>query len=780
MADPEGSPPASDGADTAKAAGAAAGAAAPGTDAGAADAAEAAEAPKEKPAPEPRRFGTFLGVYIPSILTILGVIMYLRLGWVVGEAGIVLTVVIVTLASSITFITGLSIAATATNMRVRGGGAYFMVSRSFGVESGAAIGLPLYLAQATGVSFYLAGFAESVQPLLPGVPLHLIGLTALVVLTVLAFVSANLALKTQILIFLIIAASLISLAAGHPVAAVDPLREVQSALRPALPFWAIFAVFFPAVTGIEAGISMSGDLKDPRRSLPLGTISAVLTGYAIYLVIPFMLWHYVPRAQLRSNPLVMWDVAWLPQAMYAGIWGATLSSAMGALLGGSRTLQALAQDRVVPRWIGHGSGPGQDPRLATVATFAIAAVGLYAGSLDALAPILSMFFLTSYGTLNLIAALEGLIGNPSWRPTFRTPWRLSALGAALSVGTMLMIDAGSSFIAIGACSAVYLVMRRRRMRTGWSDIRGGILQALARFSIYRVGVYQDVARVWRPNILLFSGAPTSRWYLVQLADAISHGKGFLTVVTIIEREFLEEGKVRQMERSVQEYLARHKVPALVRVKYTEDFAQGVASLSTDYGLGHIEPNTIMLGATVEPEHIAGYCAVLRSVNLQRKNLIIVRDSRGQAEQGIEIRDAKTIDVWMATQNNNATLMLLFAYMLQSSPEWRGAGLTIRSLAPNEDARRGLKESLAAFMAESRIDAEIEVYVQRQERSPFQEMARYSAQADLVFMGLRAPEAEESAESYAEYYGQILEATRALPLTIITLAGEEIEFKEVFS
>ncbi|MDH4248499.1 MAG: Na-K-Cl cotransporter, partial [Deltaproteobacteria bacterium] len=648
---------------------------------------------------QPRRFGTFQGVFIPSILTILGVIMYLRLGWVVGEAGIALTVAIVTLSTSITFITGLSIAATATNMRVRGGGAYFMVSRSFGLESGAAIGLPLYLAQATGVSFYLAGFAESVHSLLPTVSQPVIGLTALVVITVLAFLSADLALKTQYAIFGVIVASLGSLLLGHPVEA-----NLAGAVTPAPPvaFWVVFAVFFPAVTGIEAGISMSGELKDPRRSLPLGTISAVLSGYVIYLAIPVLLWLYVPREVLRSNPLVMLEVALSPELIYLGIWGATLSSAMGALLGGARTLQALAKDRVVPGFIGHGSGVGQDPRLATLITFAIAGVGLYAGSLDLLAPVLSMFFLTSYGALNSIATLEGLIGNPSWRPTFRTPWRVSLLGAGLCLVAMLMIDAGASLIAISACTAIYLLMQRRRVRTGWSDLRGSILQTLARYSIYHVERIQAAARTWRPNILLFSGVPTARWYLVELADAITHGKGFLTVATLVERESMEEGKVRTMEQSIQDYLTKHYIPALVRVKASEDLTEGVLGLVSDYGLGHIEPNTVMLGETENTERIDDYCRMMRGVHRQRRNLIIVRDTRHNADDLSE-KTALDIDVWISNLNNNASLMLVFAYMVQSSPEWFGANLTIKHLAPNEDARRSLKDALGKFVSESRVE-----------------------------------------------------------------------------
>ncbi len=197
----------------------------------------------------PKGFGTFKGVYLPSILTIFGVIMYLRLGWVLGNVGLSGTLLIVTIATSITFLTGLSISATATNMKVKGGGAYYMISRSFGVEAGAAVGVPLFFAQAVGVSFYIAGFAESVNNLFPQLSFTTICVSSLFVLTVLAYISADLALKAQMFIFLLIILSLFSFfggsipAGGFIIPAVPAVRA---------PFWGVFAIFFPAVTGIEA------------------------------------------------------------------------------------------------------------------------------------------------------------------------------------------------------------------------------------------------------------------------------------------------------------------------------------------------------------------------------------------------------------------------------------------------------------------------------------------------------------------------------------------------
>ncbi|MCA9399892.1 MAG: amino acid permease, partial [Candidatus Omnitrophica bacterium] len=375
------------------------------------------------------------------------VIMYLRFGWVLGQVGLWETLIIVTLATSITFLTSLSISELATNMRVGGGGAYYIISRSLGLETGAAIGLPLFFAQAVGISFYVAGFSESVAPFFPDVPVHLLGIATLFILAILALFSADLALKLQFIILTLITASLFSFFFGHwqpPEVAQSPAPAIISHL----PFWAVFAVFFPAVTGIEAGLSMSGDLKNPSKALPLGTLSAVIFSYCVYIAIPIFLTHLnIDKNTLITNSLIMKDVAKWDKLVYAGLWGAALSSAMGGLLGAPRTLQALSRDNVVPRWLGRTFGKQGDPRIATVISFFIAMLGIMLGDLNVIAPVLSMFFLTSYGLLNLSAALNGILNNASWRPKFRVHWVLPFLGFLGCVITMFMINPGATFIA---------------------------------------------------------------------------------------------------------------------------------------------------------------------------------------------------------------------------------------------------------------------------------------------------------------------------------------------
>ena len=252
-------------------------------------------------------FGTFQGVYTPSILTIIGVVMYLRFGWMLGNVGLATSLIIVTIGSAITLLTGFSISALATNMRMKGGGAYFMLSRSFGVEAGAAMGLPLALAQAIGVSFYVAGFSEafvnSGLPFVGSWDPRYVGFATLSVLAAVSTMSADIALKSQYFIMGAIAFSLVSFFLGS--APADLTAPAPETVPDSSGFWAVFAVFFPAVTGILSGVGMSGDLKNPSRSIPLGTIAAVLTGYAVYMAIPVFLAGYVSdSAVLKTDSMI--------------------------------------------------------------------------------------------------------------------------------------------------------------------------------------------------------------------------------------------------------------------------------------------------------------------------------------------------------------------------------------------------------------------------------------------------------------------------------------------
>jgi len=303
-----------------------------------------------------KRFGTFGGVFTPNVLTILGVILFLRAGWVVGNAGLKNALLILCVANVITLLTSLSLSAIATNIKVKGGGAYFLISRSLGLEIGGSIGVALYLAQAISVAFYALGFCESLTFLLPNLNLPYLGTATLILLFIVGWIGADLAIKAQYIIMGALGLALLSFFAGvRP----EPVWSDNFAPQylPGHDFWTVFAIFFPAVTGIMSGVSMSGDLKDPSRSIPRGTLWAVGITFVIYAAQMLWLSRNADRASLQNNNMVVRDTAWFGPLIFVGLWAATLSSALASLVAAPRTLQALAGDGVVRGSLRAGTVP---------------------------------------------------------------------------------------------------------------------------------------------------------------------------------------------------------------------------------------------------------------------------------------------------------------------------------------------------------------------------------------------------------------------------------------
>ncbi|MBT3182026.1 MAG: amino acid permease [Deltaproteobacteria bacterium] len=544
------------------------------------------------------------------------------------------------------------------------------------------------------------------------------------------------------------------------------------------PFWIVFAVFFPAVTGIEAGLAMSGDLKNPARSLPIGTILAVLFGFIVYISIPIFLLSIVPKDALIENRFIFQTVAKYKGIILLGIWGATLSSALGSLLGAPRTLQALAKDKIVPSFLGNGYGSQNNPRIATAVSFLIALIALIFGNLNSIAPVLSMFFLTTYGTLNLVAGLEGIISNPSWRPSFRTPWSISLLGALLCLIAMFMINAGATFIAIASVTALYYFIAKMKFNDRWLDIRRSIHMALARFSIYRLADKGEDARSWRPNILVLSGSPTKRFYLIELADAFSHGKGFLTVASILQQENIAPEKIDEMERSIREYLKEKDIPALVEIVVADNFSAGVENLVKTYGIGPLIPNTIVMGETEDDGKYIEFAKIVRLIYKSQRNLVIIRESK--ISKPVETPH-KQISCWWGGKRNNGGLMLALAYMLQTSPEWRGAKLSIKTIVKDEEEQEPTRKEIGEFLKEARVIADADVVVHPYKLSPIPTTIKEaSMDADLTIIGMKPPDEGESDEDYATYYKKLMQQTEGFPSLAILLAAENIKFQDIFA
>jgi amino acid transporter len=713
--------------------------------------------------------GTFGGVFTPSLLTILGVIMYLRFGWVVGNVGLLGTLAIVTISTSITFLTALSISAIATDQRVRVGGAYYMVSRSLGIETGGAVGIPLFFAQALSVALYTVGFAESVARAFPALPERPVGLVTTVLVALLAVTSARTAIRAQYVIMAAIGLSLLSFFFGHGVGPPDmlatPIREV-----PRESFWAVFAVFFPAVTGIMAGVNMSGDLKEPGRSIPRGTLAAVGTGYAIYMALPVFLALRADHLQLIEDPLIMRRMALWGDAILLGVWGATLSSAVGSILGAPRVLQALARDGVLPeplRWLGKGSGPDDTPRAGTVVTLGIALLAVGLGNLNIIAPILTMFFLTTYGVLNISAGLERALGSPSFRPRFRVPWVLSALGAVGCVAVMFLVNAVATVVAGVIVGAIYLWLERREVQAAWGDVRRGLWMALTRAGLFRLRGAED-AKNWRPHLLVLSGAPTRRWYLVAFADWLAHRRALVTVASVLTDESVTLDRQKAMETTIGDYLARRGVHALIRLLRAPDPFEGAQRLVEAYGLGDLTPNTVLLGDSEVEKHRDAYCRMLARFHEGRRNVMILHYN---AELGFGRRER--IDVWWGGLKRNGGLMLTLAYLLRTSIPWRGAEIRVKMVLPTVEAARAARPNLESVVRGLRSGVGVDLIVNETGRRFVEILRESSADADLIFLGMREP-----GEGYVPYYERLRDAAEGMPTTCFVLASEDLPFQEI--
>ena len=721
--------------------------------------------------PQPAvKFGTFLGVFTPSVLTILGVMMYLRFGWVVGNVGLPLTLLIVLLASSLTLLTGLSASAISTNMRVGVGGEYFMVSRSLGLELGGAIGIPLFLCRTLSLTLYAFGLAESLAPAWPSdlgePPIQIMAAVFIVMITVIAGRSAEATLKLQIPIMIAVGASLVALFGGVLSGGFHAPEMTPHYERSAPDgFFYVLAVFFPAVTGFTAGIGMSGDLENPQRSIPRGTIAAVLTGMGIYLLIPVALafTDKVSGIQLAildpTAPPIWTEIAWCGFLfVYPGMWGAILSSAFGSALGGPRVLQALANDRLAPRFLGRTSKTGQ-PTVATWATGGIALAAVALGDLNAVGCWVTVFFLTLYVTINAAAAIEKLVGDPSYRPTINVPWPISLLGSLGAIVVMFLINPMACAIAVTIELAIYALLRRRALEGSWGDVRAGLWTAVARLALLNLKALRgNRARNWRPHILLFTANPASRIALVKMANWFNQNRGITTVCQAVQGDLDTDdldldGRLAEMD----ETLEKEGLVAFSEVHAMPKFEDALVGIAQANGYAGLQSNTVMFGWPGGKEGIERVSRMVRILSKIRRNTIIARLVGDQTQQ-----ERRRIDVWWRGQQYNGDLMLLLAHLLRLNHEWRQATIHIRAIVPEATMVDALSERIDTMLRDTRIQAESAVLVQPKDRTPVEVIHETSRDADVVFLGLGECNAGEEAQ-YAE---RLTSLVAGLPTTIL--------------
>ncbi|KAA3665132.1 MAG: Na-K-Cl cotransporter, partial [Chloroflexi bacterium] len=458
-----------------------------------------------------RKFGTFGGVFTPTVLTILGVIMYLRTGQVVGNAGLGGAILIILLAHVITVSTGLAVSSVATNIRVGAGGAFSIISQSLGLEVGGGIGIPLYLAQSVSVALYILGFSIAWQGVFPSHNEKIIAIIAFFCVFGIAYISAQFAARIQYLILALVAFSLVSVFLGS-----FPIGEqVGFTEAPQLwgnfqlwSFWETFAIFFPAVTGIMVGISLSGSLQSPRKSLPIGTMSAIGLTLIVYLLLTFWLSRVATPEELRDNELIMVGKAYWGWAILAGTLGATFSSALGSIVAAPRVMQALAVYGLLP-YSNKLAEVGNDgePRTAMLATGGISLLTLIfawlSGGFDAVAPLITMFFLITYGMLNVVVLIEQTLAMVSFRPTFRIPRIVPLIGTVGCLFVMFLINPMFSLVAAVLVLIIYSFLVRQKLKTLPSDVRSGLFFSIAEWAMKRASRMPAAPeRTWKPAVLV--------------------------------------------------------------------------------------------------------------------------------------------------------------------------------------------------------------------------------------------------------------------------------------
>lgn len=676
-----------------------------------------------------KKFGTFSGVFTPSILTILGVIMYMRLPWIVGQAGLWMTIGIVLVAHVIAITTGLSVSSIATDKKVKAGGSYYMISRSLGLPIGGTLGIALFVGMSFSISLYLIGFSESFLSYwkIESSPnnIRLTGSITLLIVAIITVISTSLAMKTQFFIMGAIVLSLFTILFGQ-----TPSTNLQPHLSPmqnAVPFAVLFSIFFPAVTGFEAGVSMSGDLKDPKKSIPIGTMMAIAVGLIAYIGLSVFFAYRVDAKQLVENSDILIDISFYSPLLVAGIWGATISSSIGSILGAPRILQATSTDNITPKIFGKGYGKTNEPRNALVLTFLIAEGGILIGELDIIARIVSMFYITAYGFLNISCTFESWV-SPDFRPEFKIPWWVGLLGAVICLVIMIQLD----FIAmIGSTilmSLLFLFIKKRELKLEGGDVWEGFWSSIVVRGLHKLSKTSIHERNWKPNIVLFSDIEESP-YLLQLAHSLTVRNGIITNFELEENQNSTFDQYRSSSILSKEMIETERV--FTRNLECKDVYDSMNQIARYYGFSGVEPNTVILGRAKNIKNAEKFAHLVQNLERMDYNLLMLDYNHTNG-----FGKYKKVDIWWSGYGKNMTLALSLVRFLQSSEDWRDANYRFLIITEDSSIVQFIRRQINLTISNFRILAEVKVIYNGVDNKSFFEIIRQeSRDSDLTFLGM---------------------------------------------
>ena len=715
-------------------------------------------------------FGT-APVFLAAISTILGAILFLRFGYAVAHTGLIGAIAIILIGHAITIPTALAIAEIATNLKVEGGGEYFIISRSFGPTVGGTIGISLYFSQAISVAFYMIAFAEAFRPVFPWVQsqlhieprLWMISIPAsLLLLVIILKKGANMGVAILWIVVITLGISLLFFFLGKSATPIHKL-DIFAKVSDPKSFFLIFAIVFPAFTGMTAGVGLSGDLKNPRRSIPLGTLAATLTGMVIYFFVVTKLSLSLSPQELATNQFSMSKIALWGPIIPIGLAAATISSAIGSILIAPRTLQALATDDIFPskainRILKSGRGTVNEPVNATLVTSVIAIVFVSLGSVDFVAQIISMFFMITYGSLCLVSFLEHFAGNPSYRPTFRSRWYFSFIGALACFIMMFQMAPLYALAAILAIIGLYFSLRKSS--NGEDDlsamIKGVLFQASRHLQVLIQKKRPQVSLTnWRPSLIAVSEASMTRLAPFDLLRWISHYYGFGTFIHFIKGALDQNTKKEAKERLGQliDQATQTQAGIYVDTIISPSFKTAVAQIVQIPGIAGMENNTILFefqeGKHSSIEEIISGCHFAAVVDY---NIAVLRSS--ERHFGYK----KRIDIWLTPGDyRNANLMILLAYIMKGHHDWSGCDITLFAAFDEKEMDRQVAH-LNKLIDIGRIPiskSNVQRISWEKNKVPYEDLVNeHSEGADLVMMGFSLTKLTEQKGDFFTHFDRI--------------------------
>ncbi len=694
-------------------------------------------------------FGT-APVFLAAISTILGAVLFLRFGYAVGNVGVFGAFIIILIGHAITIPTAMAVSEIATNLKVEGGGEYYIISRSFGTTVGGSIGIWLYFSQAISVAFYMIAFSEAFRPLFPLVEPYIgftpdpriIGIPATCIL--LFFIlrkGADIGVNMLWVVSGILAISLAMFFLGKPLI---PLSELNLSAKIQNPdnFFKVFAIIFPAFTGMTAGVGLSGDLKKPGHSIPLGTMAGTLIGMVIYIFIIIKMGMSATPANLAGDQFVMSRIALWGPVIYIGLGAATLSSAIGSILVAPRTIQALASDNIFPlekinRFLSSGKGKVNEPINATLVTSVIALVFVSLGSVNFVARIISMFFMVTYGTLCAISFFEHFAGNPSYRPTFRSKWYLSLLGALASFFMMYQMQPLYAMLAIIATVLIYIWLKHsQKNERDLSEVLQGVLLQQTRHLhviIQKKRAAQTMTN-WRPSFIAISSHSFARLSSFDLLRWICHHYGFGSYIHYINGTLTEKTNTesKQLNERLIKLVQSSAASIYVDTIISPSFKTAVGQIVQIPGISGMENNSILFEFFEEENNeiteIIDGCQFAGIVGF---NICILRCS----ERRFGYR--KNIHIWLTPGDyQNANLMILLGYIISGHADWKKSEIELFAAFNRENM-----EQEVGRLNELIVRGRIPISLTNVKKIPLRKDVRidelvneYSESSDLVITG----------------------------------------------